>query len=289
MFWQRHWPARVDFAYAADITSPSGEEFVWRDETGQLTVWKARTGLDLHYRLRLEDLLSVDVLAHDNFLARARTGTARATLDHFLADQVIPRVVDHMGLLVLHAAAVRIGKSAILLMGESGRGKSTLAASFDMAGHALLGDDASVVSWIEEVPHVAAVYPSLRLLPDSVKALRQDLSSSAPVADYTSKRRLRTTSTDLAPLPLVAAYILSPPDDTEEISVRRASAADACMRFLENSFALDPTDSKRARARFEDAGALARSIPAFDFCYPRHYDRLPDTLQAIIDHMAEAA
>lgn len=48
------------------------------------------------------------------------------------------------GLVPLHANACRIGNSGLLLCGRKGAGKSTMAAAFAQAGHALLSDDLAI-------------------------------------------------------------------------------------------------------------------------------------------------
>ncbi len=53
-----------------------------------------------------------------------------ATLQHLLFDQILPRLIAHAGRLVLHASAVGASAGAILFLGGTGQGKSTLAASF---------------------------------------------------------------------------------------------------------------------------------------------------------------
>lgn len=286
MPWQQHWPATVDFAYVANAAPSPDEELVWRDPAGALTVSKVGEVGHRHFRLRHEDWLFIDVLADRRFVARAQTGTSMATYHHFLADQVIPRAMEQAGKFVLHAAAVCVGDSVILLIGESGRGKSTLSTSFDIAGHPLLGDDATVISSLGDTPRAKAVYPSLRLLPDSLAALLPVGTPSLEVANYTSKQRLALPCAERESLPIRSAFILSPPEVMSSIAVRRLTMAETCMAFLENSFALDPSDTARARERMEQASALANAVPAFEIDYPRDYARLPEVRQTILDQVA---
>ena len=104
----------------------------WADDDGPLTISFVGVGSSGHYRLRLGEDLAVDVLP-DQLATWQRSATDDCSLDHFLSDQVIPRVLAHRGDHVVHAGAVRSSDAAILMIGPSGRGKSTLAASFDQA------------------------------------------------------------------------------------------------------------------------------------------------------------
>lgn len=79
------------------------------------------------------------------------------------------------GLLPLHASAIATPRGAVLFMGASGVGKSTLAAEFRRRGFRPLADDISVVTFDEKgLPWVAAGYPQFKLWPDSAGGLVED-------------------------------------------------------------------------------------------------------------------
>ena len=59
----------------------------------------------------------------------------------FLLGSAIGMVFHQRGMLVMHGATVLHGRGATIFVGESGQGKSTLAAYFGRAGHGILGDD----------------------------------------------------------------------------------------------------------------------------------------------------
>ena len=204
------------------------------------------------------------------------------TLDHLLHDHVLPRAIAGQGELVLHAGGIVIAGRAIVLTAATGRGKSTLTASLHAAGHPLLGDDALVISGNSAVPQVRAVYPSLRLNPDSAARFFPGVEGR-PMAQYSDKRHLppRETAEDA---PLAALFVLG--DPAEEITARRLAPAETCMQIIANSFALDPTDKARAQDRMLKASALARDVPAWELRYPRDYGCLPAVHQLIRNLLA---
>lgn len=59
----------------------------------------------------------------------------------FLLGSAFGMVFHQRGMLVLHGATVLHDRGATLFVGESGQGKSTLAAHLGRAGHGILGDD----------------------------------------------------------------------------------------------------------------------------------------------------
>ena len=260
------------------------ERLVWKDSFGPLKVSRVSFGSSYVYRISLGDKIKVDVMPAERLAVYSRSDVPKITIDHFLVDQVLPRVMSQQGELILHAGAVRNKDGAILLLGPSGRGKSTLATSFHDAGWALMGDDAAVISWEEGKPSACAIYPSLRLFPDSIEALVSDSASAESLAHYTSKQRLNLPTLAEAvsqPSPIKAIFVLAEPSEGGRIDVHRLSIADACMSLLKNSFALDPTDPEQARQRLDQASKLAHRLPTFAISYPHDYARLPEVRKAI--------
>ena len=282
---------RIQCGSASPVrTAPVTETLRWQDPSTPLNIAQIGNTENQVYRLRMSADLAVEVSPDGPILVHSDASVPQVTIDHFLADQVIPRLLAHRGSFVFHAGAVNLDDSALIVMGPSGRGKSTLVAGFNQAGMALIGDDAMVLSMPDGIPHVCPVYPSLRLFPDSLEALMPGAATAGPVAHYSTKQRIDVDvpqDTAEAPLPIRALFAIAPPAGDEPICLRRLSAAEACMTLVESSFALDPTDLDQARRRLVDASALARLVPAFEIAYPRDYARLPEVQRAILDQVAQ--
>lgn len=265
----------------------AGESLRWQDHATELSVSRL-WGVDDVIRLRVSSL-AVDIVPNKTIIVRPQPGLSQVTIDHFLSDQVWPRLLAHEGSFIIHAGAVRVNGGAILLMGESGRGKSTLSASFDRSGVRLLGDDAMVIEATEDGPCVRAVYPSLRLFPDSIEAVIPGEVTAGPMAHYSSKERIDVAvSPDVGPrsLPILAMFAIAEAAEDDRVTITNVSLAASCMALVTNSFALDPSDSGQARDRLRSASALAKAVPAFEIAYPREYARLPEVRQAILNQVA---
>lgn len=277
-----HWDIAEGGSLAAARSLP--EEFIrWRDSSGPLVISRRASRDGFCYSLHLGTDLVVEALPGQRLVTNARPGLPDVTVDHFIRDQVAPRVLAHEGHFVLHAAGIRHGEGMILLMGKTGRGKSTLATSFDLNGCALLGDDAMIID-LAGKPHARAVYPSLRLLPDSIAALFPMPVATTSIAHYSDKQRIALPDVPETPsLPVKAMFVLAEPQADGQIAVERMAPAPACVALLANSFALDPADLGRARERLDCAGILASAIPVFELRYPRDYARLQEVRQAMLD------
>lgn len=281
----------ADWAFAELTTNEDGGGLssaaeIWNDARG-LIIARDDSAENPTFRLRFFDLLSVDILPDMQMVigGPAARAMSQTTFDHLLADQVTPRIIAHEGRLVLHAGAVQYGAGSILMMGDTGLGKSTLVASLDQAGLPLLGDDAFVISFANKHALAQSIYPSLRLLPDSLAAIFNGAMSTRPVAHYTEKRRIDVplgTEISTAPTRISALFVLNDPPLDETIRVQPMRPVDVCMALVTNSFALDPTDLERATRKLEQAAALASSVPAFCLSYPRDYARLPEVRAAIL-------
>ena len=218
--------------------------------------------------------------------------TGTETLEHLLLDQVLPRILAQQGQLVLHAGAVRVGDQAIAFIGDSGSGKSTLTASFHAAGYSLLCDDGLVLTNEEGVTLALPTYRSLRLWPVSIASLYAQAPAVAPMAHYSSKRRIMSKDMETSgtvPLSLASLYVLQSKAHTDDlgISLGRLSPRAACMAIISNSFQLDVTDRRHSADVFADASRVAQNLPVFALAYPRDFARLPEVHEAILRQLSE--
>ena len=133
------------------------------------------------------------------------------TVEHLYVNQLVPLAMSRQGVPAFHASVVTIAGGAVAFLGQSGMGKSTLAASFALNGARFLTDDALL---IEERPDGCLALPShasVRLWDDSVAALTNDDVPQADGLCYTDKARLLAGSALAfcdAAKPLLGAYIL---------------------------------------------------------------------------------
>ena len=74
-----------------------------------------------------------------------RPRTEMRTVRHLLLDQVLPVISSAEHVSGLHASAVLVGDEAVAFAGKTGRGKSTLAASFAAVGFPAMTDDCLIV------------------------------------------------------------------------------------------------------------------------------------------------
>ena len=213
-------------------------------------------------------------------------GSPNGIFEHFLLDIIQPRILDWQGKLVVHAGSAQLGEQVVLFIGNSGAGKSTLTASFYAAGFTTMSDDCVVIDQCRETLMVKAVYPGIRLLPDTLQALfpRETVTTEYP--DFFNKRRIVPDGgMTAASCRLSALFFISDPTE-KVITVRPMSAAECCMGLIRQAFALDPSKSDRAVTRMKQVATVANKVPAFKLCYPRDVAFLPMLHSRIFDSIS---
>ncbi len=124
------------------------------------------------YLLRFPDMADFQVSADaEHVTCHPVPGASDAVVQHLYLNQVLPLSLSKQGKLVFHASAVEVDGGAIAFVGVSGRGKSTLAASFAIDGYRFLTDDGLVVEPAERGHVALPSHPSIRLWEDSESAL----------------------------------------------------------------------------------------------------------------------
>jgi hypothetical protein len=208
------------------------------------------------------------------------------TTRFLFANQVMPLALSRQGTLVFHASAVEIDDQAVAFMGESGRGKSTLAASFATNGFRFLTDDGLVVESMEGQWRIAPSHPSIRLWEDSQEALLHPEAQIAPPVQYTSKSRFLAGS-DIVfcdqPRNLHRVYFLGEGAQKRTL-FERLKPADALFELLKHSFLLDIEERQVLAAHFDELSSLVSQPIYYRLDYPRYFEGLAEVRQAIIEH-----
>jgi hypothetical protein len=208
------------------------------------------------------------------------------TIRHLHLNQVLPLVLSRTDKLVFHGSAIEAGERAIAFMGESGRGKSTLAASFAVNGHRVLADDGVVIEERERAFEVQPSHPSIRLWDDSQSAVLHQHAVPEPALVYTSKSRFLADGvvrfcSDARGLRRI--YVLG--DDVPgPAAITALTPRDALIELVKHSFLLDVHVTELLATHFDRLSRMVRQPVCFRLDYPRRFDALPGVRAAILRH-----
>lgn len=214
---------------------------------------------------------------------------ASAPWESVYRQQVVPLQRAQLGQPVFHGGAVCRDDHAIVMLGPSGQGKSTLTAACASAGLAFLTDDC--LGLVEsEGFRVLPDADHVRLWDDSYRALTgTDPGHSDP---FWRKPRLVSGQGDLrhATIPArLACMIVLDFAEGDDINLLPLSPVAAAMAWCANAFVVDQRDPTVHRRGLARGALLAQSVPAYRLLYPRDYARLPEVVEVVSDCLAAAS
>ncbi len=244
------------------------------------------------YRLRFHELADFRVASRGKeIVCEVPDGIPLATIRHLLLDQVIPRTLSLLGIDALHATAVLTPHGVCAFAGATGAGKSTLAASFHLAGYPVLSDDCLVLREESQAILVTPAYPGVRLCEDAVAALCGDQESALTVSHNSSKRRVladtRHGSFSEGRNVLARIYnLLDVPETEAEFGVEGAivqpiSGREAFMSLVTSAFRLDIADRKELARQFDFFERVASLVPMRSLRVAADFSALPAVREAI--------
>lgn len=209
---------------------------------------------------------------------------APSTLHHLICDHAVPLALARRGQPVLHGSAVQLADgSVVAFVGESGRGKSTLAASFLAAGAGLVTDDCAPLRHPPgEPPLVVPSYGSLRLFDAAARLIGAE-GVGAEVAHYTDKLRIDIEALGFRrcpqPAALAAVFVVEEPPSLPMASLSMAPLealplAAAFQTLTRHAFHLVEPGGQSGPV-FAAFARLAAEVPVYPLAYPRRLDVFP--------------
>jgi hypothetical protein len=210
-------------------------------------------------------------------------GASPSMFEHLYLNQVIPLALSRQGKLVLHAGAIETSAGAVAFAAPSGRGKSTLTASFASSGHRFITDDGLPLEWREGRLVAIPGDTSIRLLDDSRHALLR--AHEAGPRDHRGKARVCAGSglTHSAKPVVMRAIFFLGSGEASVPAITPMTPAQALIALVRHSFLLDVDESEMLAAHFGEMSQIAALPIHYHLDYPRRYEELRRVREAIND------
>lgn len=169
-------------------------------------------------------------LLHNDFYGRYRVSASGAEVDcapgelpdwlwqRFLVGQILPLAALLHGLETLHSSSVAIDGRALLLLGSSGAGKTSVALHLAGQGAVLLSDDVTAIE--PDGPTVLA-HPGTSLASVDVaeaERLPETVPTRRVLGVSEGEARLAIDDVGEEPYPIAAVYVLTRRDDARRLS-----------------------------------------------------------------------
>ncbi len=206
--------------------------------------------------------------------------------NHTILHAFIPQIMALRNDVVLHTTSVVIDGQCYLFAGDSGMGKSTLAAGFANQGHTIYSEDIAKIEFDSAGrPCAYPSYPGVRLRGNSF-LLPDDRRTNAQGRFGLPKFRVNVaTSIAAEPARPVRAIFFLRRGTTVGPRISRLSPMQAIKPYLKASFLLAFPKSTRGRVAFAQAVKLASAIPAFELRYARSAKHFPNLLAELNDYV----
>lgn len=260
---------------------------------------------DIVIRLaRIDSLAPMSVNMSSSYTAKTTLGTIylhggreliidpapeveESILRNFILGPVLAGLLRQRGLLVFHASSVAINNSAVVFLGRSGWGKSTLAGAFHTQGYSLVTDDVTVVQIGIGHPKVFPSFPKVKLWPDATTAMGYDTENLPPVHSQSEKRiYCATDGFSQTPLPLNRMYVLA---EGTHHKIEALNNRDALVELIKHSHGVDLLKIPEfAKSNFSQCVSLVKDVPICRLKRPCSLSQLPDSVRLVEEDIALA-
>lgn len=162
----------------------------------------------------------------------------------------------------IHAAGVAIANKAVLIVGQSGAGKTSIALSCVTQGWSYLGDDAVMVR--ADPARVGALYSSARLRADTFARFPEIMKASLRVSDDAGEQKaevdMRLLPTASAAEAEIRAILFPQPGGWGDLSLAAMHKSDALRKLMEATRQSMIGDEA---AVFAKLSSLVASVPCY--------------------------
>lgn len=199
-------------------------------------------------------------------------------LDHYIQTQLKSFLLclsDQEG---LHGTALIRNSACIVLLGNSGQGKSTLAAYLLTQGWKLLSDD--LIEFSENLDHITAPpYTYLKLYPSDAKRFQPSGELVGRLNKKTKKQMWKYNMEQKNYQP--TAFILLD-SSADKLSFEQLFGQQAFLAMHSSAFNTAYWNESRYRNSLTIFSDLAKKFPVYKLSYPKKYSSFPQ-IKKVLD------
>ena len=197
----------------------------------------------------------------------------------YLLGQALSFALVKQGFEPLHATTVVVNGEAAVLLGESGFGKSSLAASFLEGGHRMLTDDLLILQRFGGKFLAYPGPPRIKLFPKLARRFLRNAADGVAMNSGTKKLvlPLDRTQSSATPVPVKAIYSLAGPRQVcrkQQIRITVLSPRESFLELVKNTFNYRIVNPDRLQRQFEETAEVISVAPVKKISYPRVLEQL---------------
>ena len=204
--------------------------------------------------------------------------TDRAKLRIALVGTVMAVLLQQRGALVLHASAVEMDGKAVLFLGNSGEGKSSMAAAMQAKGYVAIADDIAAVNWEGGRAMLTPGFPQIKLVRNVAEMLGYDWEALWQLHPKLEKRGLRLSGAfPQRSLPIGRIYMLA---SGVKVRCKPMKMQEGVMALMQHSELMKLVDSGE-EMNFGRCIHLTRACEVVCLKRPRNLSLLPELVNAV--------
>jgi hypothetical protein len=213
-------------------------------------------------------------------------GASESLVQTYLLGSALGALLQQRGLLVLHGSSVVASDRAVVFLGPSGRGKSTLASAMHARGYPVIADDLTALARGADGTLCVLPGPGCVRVDAQSQALSGLASAGVPrVGTRLDKTVLRLRAgTPAAPLPLGGLFVLTAPAHPV-MEVLPIEGVDRFRTVVENLYRPEFVEAVAdSVALYRHCVAAARAADMYRVAWPCDSERYATLVDAVAAH-----
>lgn len=203
-------------------------------------------------------------------------------LSGWITGSLLAQALVLRGHAVLHASVVATPAGAVAFLGDSGHGKSSLAAHLVQAGYQFVADDHLVLSRNAAAPAALFGPPRLRLVADPAGAMERARDADGKVYVPVHRPTERHRHVQVAAILELGGYLA----EEAPVYIEPLAATAALALLMRHRFVQAEVYDGATAATLRQLAKVAADVPVYRLHRPRGLDRLPDVASSIVKHIA---
>lgn len=207
----------------------------------------------------------------------------------YLLGTIMGVLLMQRGILPIHGSSVVVGGLCIMFVGDSGAGKSTVAAALRNKGHSLLADDISAVKFDNNgLPWVESGYPQQKLWAASASMIGIDTTSLQRLCEDTDKYAVPVSEGFYGHQRLLNAVYEIKVQPVSNITIIPIIGIEKVSTIINNTYRLEMFKGLGLKiSHFNKCATMAKHIPVFQLTRPESIPSLDRQVDVLEQHLAE--
>lgn len=200
---------------------------------------------------------------------------------------ILAILLRQRGLLVLHASSFATKDGAVAFIGESGWGKSTLAAAFHTKGYSVLTDDVMAIQ-LGAHPLVLPSFPQVKLWPEAAASMGH-APESLPLLNSQSEKLVHRLMHGFwqTSLPLMRIYVLDRPAENTRHEIVPLQLQESFVELVRHSRAVSLLNAPDFLSdHLRQCANLVKDVPICRLKRQRSLAALPDLVKLVEEDIA---